>query len=186
MKLIITRHGLTEGNAKRILADIDDELNSEGVEQVRKLSKRLEKERIAAIYCSPLIRAKKTAEIIAKNHPNAKVIFSDDLREMDLGSYLNKGFDDVDWENMPDDVESRTSMYKRAKIVLEKVIKEYPDGTVLFVSHNALNKALIRFLRGWNPEDKQPIHQDNAAVTIFEIKCNEVKEILFNDTKHLE
>ncbi len=96
-----------------------------------------------------------------------------------------KRIDAVDWYSMPKDVESRSSLFKRAQQMILKAIKRYPDSTVLFVSHNALNKALIRVLRKWLPEDKTSISQENTAITIFEVSDNKSKELLFNCTKHL-
>jgi probable phosphoglycerate mutase len=185
MKLIITRHGRTEGNIKRILADVHDPLAPEGIKQAEAVSERLKDEKIDVIFSSPLIRAKKTAQIIAKHHPGTKFIVVDELREMELGSYTNKCWDDVDWDLMPDDVENRTSLYERGKVIIERVLEEYPTCTVLFVAHNAINKAMIRFLRKWHPEDRQPIPQGNTAITIFEISAEERKEIIFNCTKHV-
>jgi broad specificity phosphatase PhoE len=186
MKLIITRHGETEGNVKRVLADISDPLTSKGVKQAEAVSERLKNEKIDAIFSSPIKRAKETAQIIAKHHPNAKFIIVDELKEMELGSYLNKGFDEVDWDLIPDDVENKTSLYKRAKKVIERVLEEFSSGTVLFVAHNAINKAMIRFVRKWHPEDKRSIPQGNTAISIFEISAEDRKEIIFNCTKHLD
>jgi broad specificity phosphatase PhoE len=120
IKLIITRHGETKGNVQRILAGIHDPLTPRGKEQAKKVSRRLKDEKIDAIFSSPLIRAKETAVIIAKNHPTTKVIIVDELKEMELGSYLHKGFDEVDWEHMPKDVESKIRLQKRQNIVLKK------------------------------------------------------------------
>jgi broad specificity phosphatase PhoE len=186
MKLIITRHGETKGNVKRILADIDDPLTAKGKEQARKVAERLKDEKIDAIFSSPIIRAKETAQIIAKYHPKSEFIIADELKEMELGSYLNKGFDEVDWDDMPKDVESRTSMFKRGKSIVENAIKKYPNGTVLFVSHNAMNKAIIRYLRKCDPEERKSMPQGNTAITIFEITKKGNEEILFNCMKHLE
>ncbi|MEJ2267677.1 MAG: histidine phosphatase family protein [Nanoarchaeota archaeon] len=116
-----------------------------------------------SFFSSPIIRAKETAQIIAKNHPNVEFIVVDELKEMELGSYLNKGFDEVDWDLIPDDVENRTSLYERAKIIIEKVLRKYPDKIILFVSHNAINKAMIRYLRNWSPEDRRSIPQGNTV-----------------------
>jgi len=185
MKLLITRHGETEGNVKRILAGIKDKLTANGIRQAKKLALRLKEEEIDAIFSSPIIRAKETAEIIAKNHPKAKFIIVDELKEMGLGSYINKRFDEVDWDLMPEDVESRTSIYERAKTIIEKVLEKYPEGTVLFVAHNAINKAMIRFLRKWHSEDRRSIPQGNTAISIFNISPKERKEIIFNCTKHI-
>ena len=185
MKLIITRHGETEGNVKRILADIDDPLTSKGIEQAEAVSKRLKKERIDAIFSSPFIRAKKTAQIIAKYHPNAKFIINNNLKEGKLGRYLNKKMDEVNWDLLPKDVENRTSLYKRAKKIVNLALNKYPKGIVIFVAHNAINKAIIRYLRKLDPEDKNSILQGNTAISIFQISNGKIKEKLFNCTKHL-
>jgi len=94
--------------------------------------------------------------------------------------------DEITGDLMPEDVESRASMYDRAKIIIERVLKEYPTGTVLFVAHNAINKAMIRFLRKWHPEDRKSIPQGNTALSIFEISAEERIEIIFNCTKHID
>lgn len=185
MKLIITRHGETEGNVKRILADISDPLTPKGIKQAQAVSERLKKEKIDIIFSSPIIRARETAKIISQKQPKAKFILVDELKEMELGSYTNKGFDEVDWDLIPDDVENRLSLYERAKTIIEKVLRKYPNKIILFVAHNAINKAMIRFLRNWSPEDRRPIPQGNTAISIFNISSKERKEILFNCTKHL-
>jgi len=185
MKLIITRHGETEGNVKRILANIDDPLTSKGIKQAEAVSKRLKKESISAIFSSPFIRAKETARIIAEYHPNAEFIVNNNLKEGKLGSYLNKRIDEVNWDVLPKDVENRTSLYKRAKKIINLALNKYPKGIVLFVAHNAINKAIIRYLRKLNPEDKNSIPQGNTAISIFQISKREIKEKLFNCTKHL-
>jgi phosphoserine phosphatase len=186
MLLIITRHGETEGNVRRVLAGATDKLTKNGIEQARRLSQRLKEEKIDAIFTSDLQRAKATTEIIAIHHPKTDIIITKDLREMDLGSYTGKGYDEVDWNNTPPDVENRTSMYKRAQKMVISTLKTFPQGTVLFVAHNAFNKSLIRYLRKLHPENKKPILQDNTALTIFDITPYETREILFNCTKHLK
>ncbi len=90
MKLIITRHGQTEGNVTRVLADENDPLTKLGLEQAKLLAIRLKDEPIDVIFLSPIQRAKITAEDVAKFHPNAKFILVNELKEMDLDSYLNK------------------------------------------------------------------------------------------------
>ena len=186
MRLILTRHGETKGNIKKILADIDDPLTTRGKKQAKAVSERLKKEKINAIFSSPIIRAKETAKIIARNHPNAKLILAEELKEMNLGSYLNKKFDEVNWDLIPKDVENKISLYRRAKKIVNRVLKQYPKGTILFVAHNAINKAIIRYLRNWSPEENKSIPQGNTAISIFEISTKRRKEILFNCMKHLK
>ena len=86
MKFIFVRHGETEYNRlnKRMGGWIDEPLNETGLKQAEELARKL-KDNFDIIISSPLKRAKKTSEIIAKKF-NKKIVFSDYLKERDLGS----------------------------------------------------------------------------------------------------
>ena len=58
MRIIIIRHGDPDY--------INDSLTEKGVREAELLAKRLSKEKIDYVYCSPLGRAKKTCEIAIK------------------------------------------------------------------------------------------------------------------------
>ncbi len=67
LKLLIIRHGFSEGNRdRRMMGHLDDALTSEGVIQVQALAHRLVAECCmpTAIYSSPLRRAAQTAELL--------------------------------------------------------------------------------------------------------------------------
>ena len=67
--IMLIRHGDTDWNVEEIFRGrVDVELNEIGVKQAELLAKHLTDERIVAIYSSPLKRALKTAETIAKPH----------------------------------------------------------------------------------------------------------------------
>ena len=60
------RHGVTAWNKEgRAQGSSDIPLDDEGIEMAEHVAKRLAEEQWDVIYTSPLIRAKKTAEIIA-------------------------------------------------------------------------------------------------------------------------
>src|SRR5512135_2944057 len=62
----LVRHGRSVWNAAgRIQGQIDIELDEIGLQQAQRIADRLEQEPIAAIYSSPLLRAKATADAIA-------------------------------------------------------------------------------------------------------------------------
>ncbi len=185
MNLIIVRSCECVGNTKEIFPGVEDPLTQRGKTQANTLSLRFKDENISAIFSSPLIRARETAEIIYKNHPNSEFILSDELRAGDMGSCVNKKFGEVDWKNLPEGVESKTSLYNRSKSIIEKVKSDYSDKTVLFIAHGSINRALIRFLRKWDAEDERPIPQGNASINIFEVNDN-YKELKFNDLGYPE
>ena len=185
MKLIITRHAQTYGNVERKMNGPNDQVTPLGIRQAKLLAERLKKEKIDAIYASPFDRTKLTAGIISEYHPDAPINYERDLRERDIYNYVGQGYDKVDWSNIPDDMESDQSMYRRSGAVFKKVYSKHKDDTVLFVAHHALNKCLIRFLKGLPADDKTKIKQENTNVTIFEITDKGRKKVLMNCIKHL-
>lgn len=87
----IVRHGETSSNLNHIIqGHIDTKLNKTGREQVELVGQRLRKLKIDHIYTSDLSRAKKTAEAIAKHHPDTPLTVDIRLRERDMGRLSGK------------------------------------------------------------------------------------------------
>ena len=82
----IFRHGETDFNVEKRWqgCSIDAKLNNKGIEQAHKLALKMQDIPLDIIYSSNLIRAKKTAEIVAE-HKNVRVEYIDDLREANYG-----------------------------------------------------------------------------------------------------
>jgi alpha-ribazole phosphatase len=95
MELIFVRHGETQHNKLHQLMGqrIDDPLDEEGLHQAEALIKKLPKN-TEAIFCSPLKRARQTAEIISK-HLNVPVEISDYLKERDFGILSGKTWEEI-------------------------------------------------------------------------------------------
>ncbi|KAG9285388.1 hypothetical protein G9A89_010863 [Geosiphon pyriformis] len=86
LSVTVVRHGETNSNLNRILqGHTDTKLNKVGREQAELVGRRLRKLRFDHIYSSDLSRAKKTAEAIAKHHPNTPFTLDSRLREKDFG-----------------------------------------------------------------------------------------------------
>ena len=189
MKLILTRHGETIENQKRIMqGHMPGHLSKRGIEQAKKLALRLKNEKIDAIYSSDLARAADTAKEIVRYHKKISLNFVQELRETDLGSLTGKCSKDIDFDYRPDDIESTASMQKRAKRLLDNVYDKYPDKTVLFVGHNGINKALISVIMNKSADQIEEIeNQFNTSVNIFEIREDKNHIVhLMNCIKHLE
>lgn len=99
MKIILTRHGRTIENDKRILqGHMQTGLSAEGIQQAKKLARRLKNEEIDIVYSSDLKRAADTAKEIAKFHKNIPVYFTEELRERNLGSLQGMKVKSVNWK----------------------------------------------------------------------------------------
>ncbi len=86
MKLIIIRHGETLGNVNNYPeGQSDGELSPLGIQQAKKLAKRLQKTPIDIAYCSDLGRAVDTAKIILEYHPDLHLLLDKRFRERYFG-----------------------------------------------------------------------------------------------------
>jgi len=79
------RHGETDWNKiGKAQGHLDIELNATGIAQAQRASELLADEPIERIISSPLIRARRTAEAVAKHH-HLEIQFDDGLKECHLG-----------------------------------------------------------------------------------------------------
>lgn len=81
------RHGKTDWNAKhKLQGRTDIPLNDEGREMAEKAREEYKDIHFDVCYCSPLIRAKETAEIVLQGR-NIPLITDERLQEMSFGVY---------------------------------------------------------------------------------------------------
>ena len=84
-RLILVRHGDTvAGSRQRYWGRTDVALSDRGLHQAECVAARLAGEPLAAVYASDLIRAARSAEIIAAPH-GLPVTACPELREIDFG-----------------------------------------------------------------------------------------------------
>jgi probable phosphoglycerate mutase len=97
MAIYLVRHGETAGNAERVVQRPEVPLSPKGIEQARRLARRLAGEGIAEILSSDLRRAVMTAEAVGET-TGAPVRFEALLQERNFGDlrgtpYAEIGFD---------------------------------------------------------------------------------------------
>ena len=149
MNLFIVRHGQTNWNLNNlILSKTDEELNEIGINQAKITSKKLKKEKIDLIICSPLKRTRQTADIINKNR-NIPIIYDEKLIERNFGEFEGlkvsdskfniKEFWDYEINMNYHEAENVQKFYKRIFDFLDNIIKKYNDKNILLVSHSAVS-----------------------------------------------
>ena len=85
--LYIMRHGKTDWNEKRKLQGRTDiPLNEEGIGMAKKAAEECKNIHFDICYCSPLIRARTTAQIVLEGR-NVPIVTDDRLMEMGFGEY---------------------------------------------------------------------------------------------------
>ena len=201
MKVIITRHGETQENVKKIDIGRDSKslLTQEGVLQARKLGDHLKGERITHAYVSPQKRAVDTAQEILNHHPKAIITPVEHLREQNLGIYesvpkhiwkeAKKNAKDPFHLFKPEKGESYAELQVRATDFFHELLKKHSaDDTVLIVSHGGtLGMLLLHVLEKEITEENYKAYKpENTAVTILEIsEDGKVNTIVVNSLEHL-
>lgn len=157
--LYIMRHGKTDWNEKhKLQGRVDIPLNEYGRAMAEKAREEYRDVHIDVCYCSPLIRAKETAEILLKGR-NIPIITDERLKEMGFGIYegSENAFDNPYCEmnvffRSPEQYtkaveggESLKELYARTgefiSEVVEPLLKEKKD--ILIVGHGAMNSSII-------------------------------------------
>lgn len=156
VKLFIVRHGKTDWNERGLVQGWTDiPLNETGIRDAEELSKSFDFSVIDICLCSPLTRAKQTAQILVEKE---KIKYFEALKERKLG-YLEGGkttFDDIKllWDYKmnynENGVESLRDCLARADEVLQNIKEHYDNKSVLLVTHGAFMKALKFNLEGYD------------------------------------
>lgn len=151
MRLFLVRHGRTASNVARVYAGRSDEpLDEAGRAQAREAAERLAAEGVAALYSSPLRRARETAEIMA-SVLGADVTVDAALTEMALGPWEGLSEDEVArrfprewalWMDRPSRLrlpgrETLDDVLRRVLPFLERIRLAHAGEAVAVVSHHA-------------------------------------------------
>lgn len=176
MKIYVIRHGETEQWKNRIIANISESLNKNGVNQATNVGKKLRELDLDVIYCSPIERVKHTLELfdLDKNIP---VEIEDRLKERDMGIYENISFDNLDWDvfwNYNSDkkypkLESMKDVYLRIKEFLDELKKKYKDESILLVTHGGISRAIYWVFNGIPKNGNSSDVNENCKIYEYEL-----------------
>lgn len=199
-RLILLRHGQTEMSAARQYSGISDpELTELGIRQAQAAAERLgAKGGIEHIVCSPLVRARATADMCAKAL-GLDVDVHEGLIEMNFGNWDGLTFGQAhesdpdlhtawlgDTSIAPPGGESIEASDQRICETLEALREQYGATNILVVSHVTPIKAILRRALGGGPEFFHRLHLDLASLSIAEFYADGPTCVrLVNDTSHL-
>lgn len=158
----IVRHGETDWNVKKLVQGQTGQsiLTADGIKQVGEVAEELAKVRFNAVYSSDLLRAKKTAKIIALEH-RLTVETTKLLRERKYGKFegksteLLKEFNKL-YDAMSDDArfthkidvgaESDKELITRFITFLREAAIAHPFKQVLVVTHGGLMRVFLQHI----------------------------------------
>ena len=162
MKIYYVRHGETDFNLARKMqgGGTEKPLNQKGERQAKETKNELKDVKYDIVICSPMYRAKQTAEIInkAKNIP---VIIDERLRERKLGEYeghdITEEIEEKIWDyNLNYNIPKGENLHDFEKRILEfinEIKQKYKNKTLLIVAHGGVAKIIKAYLYGM-PESK--------------------------------
>ena len=161
-KLFLVRHGEAENNVKNILnSDLDKNhyhLTEFGKSQIEKLADIIKKEKIDLIFVSPLLRARETAEIIAKEL-KLEIIIDERLSEFRQGEFDGKTQEEFNtvFPTWPEEirdkrkklgVETEDNARKRFSSFLEEINKKYKNKNIVIISHGDPLQFIYSIIQG--------------------------------------
>ena len=176
MKLYCTRHGQTVWNAKNLVCGLPDvELTDLGRAQADTLGKELESKGIDLIICSPLKRARDTAEIINK-YCHAEIAVDNRIIEQNYGIFEGTNRFSQEFLNNKRNLaykypsgESAIQVAHRAYSLIEEVKEKYSDKTVLFVCHNGVCRLINTYFNDLTNDEYYNFGLENCGLMEFEL-----------------
>ena len=178
MKIYVIRHGQTEWNVlKKMQGSADIPLNEKGLEQAQQGKLNVKNISFDKIFCSPLIRAKQTANIVNEDR-HLDIVYDERLRERNYGEFegTNKSsfnYNDF-WaynKNLKyTKAENVQNFFARIYDFLDYLKSDYSDKNILIVCHAGVLKAIECYANGMMADDEiGPFLPDNASVQKYTI-----------------
>jgi len=207
MKLLLIRHGESEGNVKRQWQGLlDVPLTERGREQALRLAERVwrwsaaQEEPLAAVYSSTLARAHWTAEALARRC-GAPLVLDKRLCERDLGVLQGLTWPEID-ARYPDLAqilrqrkgvptlpggESSFEVTQRVWQAIEEITDGHAsEANVAVVSHGGSLNAYFNRLTGRGDDVPFIFRLGNTSLSMIEIQDGRTHITLVNSLCHLE
>ncbi|MFN4312908.1 MAG: histidine phosphatase family protein [Chitinophagaceae bacterium] len=182
MRVFLLRHGETFWNAdgNRYCGRTDIGLTEKGMAQAHMVKTQLARTDLAAVYSSPLQRARITAEIAS----GKDVLTDDRIIEADFGQWEGKTKEEFlaeipdSWTKwMADPFQHRAGytgetgaeIVSRVDAFFQQLLQAHQNQTVLVVAHNGVNRLYMAHKLGMPLSNYRQLVQHNSSITCFEL-----------------
>jgi phosphoserine phosphatase len=194
-RVIIVRHGESTYNVLRKIQGQCDEssLTDRGQEGARQVGQALSGLAFDAAYCSPLKRAKQTAELILETLSAEQSVptlqTSDRIKELNLLEWEGMTFEEVEkqfpekayqWRHSPHSLQMQTptpegprtyfpvlDLFEQATQFWQEILPNHAGQTVLVVAHSGINRVLIATAMGMQPPHYRQMYQSNCGISVL-------------------
>ena len=176
MKLYISRHGQTPWNVEDLICGRTDvPLTEVGQQQVKRLAESALDKGIEVILCSPMLRARQTAQAVS-DAIGVPIQIDDRLIEMDFGTFegTSRFGEEFQWIRAQMSTrfpggESGFDVAYRVYSLLYEIREKYADKTVLLVCHNCVSRAVRSFFMNLSTEEYGNYQAPNAQLVEYDM-----------------
>jgi phosphoserine phosphatase len=201
MRILLARHGETKWNAEgRYQGQVDVPLSELGEAQARKLGERLREFHLDRAVASPLLRARRTAELALGPAREAMLRLDSGFAEIAHGTWeglLAAEIGAMDgerlraWRDAPETVqmpqgESLQQVLDRAWTALQRATLDLgPEQTLLVVAHDAVNRVLLCRILGLPLSRLWSFRQAPTTINLLEgADLEHLDLVRLNDCQH--
>jgi broad specificity phosphatase PhoE len=198
VRLLLVRHGESEGNASGVLQGrLDYGLTALGRRQAELVASRLALTGAVRVISSPLARAAQTAAIIA-GAASLEVAFDEGLAEYDIGEAsgltvpeLRERFPELGTARaagkrfLSPGEEGRDVFHARLRVALDRA--RLLDGTTIAVAHGGVISGICHIVVGMDLSGPGAFQVGNCSVTeVTEDRAKRLVLVRHNEMCHLE
>jgi len=200
--VFLIRHAATPANEQRprILqgSTVNTSLSKRGFRQAECVGEFLSTFTFDAVLCSPLIRARETAEAIAGHHSLIPQEVPG-LEEVNVGRWerldwatIEREFPD-DYRRFMDDPvqngylggESYGMVQDRVVPAFQGIVERHAGQQIAVVAHTVVNRTLLGTFLGLDRAEAQDLAQDNCCVNIIHARPGQTSVVAMNSAFHM-
>jgi 2,3-bisphosphoglycerate-dependent phosphoglycerate mutase len=198
-ELILLRHGETDWNRElRFQGHVDVPLNATGLEQARRLARRLAGETAHSLYSSDLLRAQQTANPVA-TQLGLTGLTEPALREQCFGSVDGMKVEDIKtqhpqvwqgWLRFHEDFcipegESTRQFHARVMDAIYRLAAAHPDQSLVVVTHGGVLDMIYRTALSLGLNGPRQSAIPNAGLNRVRLLEGRVEILAWADVQHL-
>jgi len=194
-RILLVRHGLSSFNLEGRIQGRDDasQLSDAGVQQAVQLGDALKDVPLTAAFCSPLQRARRTAELVLERRGGGVAAQStDQLLEVDLSSWSGLKRDELVnshpeqeqlWRTAPAELQLQRAdgssyfpvreLHAQAQAFWQDLQQRFPpegDHSVLVVAHTGILRCLLLAALGLPASHFNRYRLNNASLSVLNLR----------------
>jgi broad specificity phosphatase PhoE len=171
-------------------------MTERGRAEIASQAERLAREKIAAIYASPLQRTRETAEIVSARL-SLSIEFRDDLLELDFGEWTGATFDairaDPRWQAWSTQRslaaipggESMRAVQQRIVAAMIELNERHLHETIVLVSHGDVIRCVLLFALGMPLDFYNRIEIGQGSISTIQIQSGGIRVLAVSERPRL-